>query len=152
MMLPPMAVDLGSRLRQFAIRIIAVYGALPRHTVSRTLGKQLLRCGTSVGAHYSEAAHARSNDEFTAKLDLALQELSETGYWLDLLVEAALVPAGKLKPLQQELEELRSILITISKRVKAAPKTVPRGAVKRSMGLPKGLNRHRGAAVAEPDF
>jgi four helix bundle protein len=138
MILSPMVVNLGSRLRQFAIRIIALYGALPRHTVGRTLGKQLLRSGTGVGAHYSEAAHARSNDEFTAKLDLALQELSETEYWLDLLVEAGIVSAGKLKLLQQELDELRSILITISKRVKAAPKRIPHGRSEAGRGVAQG--------------
>jgi four helix bundle protein len=151
-MLRHMAVDLNVRFRRFAIRIIGLYEALPRHAVSRTIGKQLLRSGIGAGAHYSEAIHARSNDEFTAKLDLALQELSETSYWLDLLVEAAVISSDKLALLQQEARELRAILVSISKRVKAAPKGVSRGAAKRNVESQIGLNRHKGAAVAEPDF
>jgi four helix bundle protein len=108
--------DLGSRLRQFAIRVITLCEALPHRPATRTIGKQLLRSGTSVGAHYAEATHARSNDEFTAKLDLALQELAETAYWLDLLSEAAAEVTVSM--LQKETDELRSILITISKKVK----------------------------------
>jgi four helix bundle protein len=77
-------VDLKTRTKQLALRTIRLYSALPTTTVAQVLGKQLLRSGTSVGAHYRESVRARSNAEFISKLEGGLQELEETGYWLEL--------------------------------------------------------------------
>jgi len=76
--------DLKERTREFALRIVRCYAALPRTTVAQVLGKQMLRAGTSVGAHYREGVRSRSDAEFVSKLDGALQELEETCYWLEL--------------------------------------------------------------------
>jgi four helix bundle protein len=81
------------------------------------LGKQVLRSGTSIGAHYREANRARSDAEFLSKIRLALQELDETTYWLELLVEARIVSASKLAELQRETEELIAIFVSIAKKV-----------------------------------
>ena len=77
--------DLRKRTKDFALRIIKLYVSLPRVAVAQTLGKQLLRSGTSVGANYREACRARSNAEFVSKLGESLKELEETSYWLELL-------------------------------------------------------------------
>ncbi len=82
------------------------------------IGKQVLRSGTSVGAHYREASRARSEAEFISKIGVALQELEETAYWLELLTGAEIVTTDKLKALQQEVDELIAIFTTIAKRVK----------------------------------
>jgi len=58
--------------------------ALPKDTASQVIGKQLLRSGTSVGAHYREAQRSRSTAEFISKIEVGLQELEETDYWIDL--------------------------------------------------------------------
>jgi four helix bundle protein len=79
--------DLRTRTKQFALRIIRLYGALPSGNVAQVLGKQLLRSGTSVGAHYREGCRARSTAEFVSKLEVGLQELDESAYWLELLVK-----------------------------------------------------------------
>ena len=72
--------DLKTRTKQFALRVIHLYGALPNTTVAQVLGKQLLKSGTSVGAHYREGCRARSNAEFISKLEGGLQELEESAY------------------------------------------------------------------------
>jgi four helix bundle protein len=109
--------DLRVRTKEFALRIIRMYSALPQGQVAQVLGKQVLRSGTSVGAHYREVHRARSDAEFLSKMRLALQELDETAYWLELLVEAEIVPAARLVELQQETEELLAIFVTIAKKV-----------------------------------
>jgi four helix bundle protein len=75
--------DLGERTKQFALRIIRLADALPNRWVAQTIGKQVLRCGTSVGAQYREGRRARSSAEYISKVESALQELDETGYWLE---------------------------------------------------------------------
>ena len=114
-----MSNDLKERTKAFALRIIRLYSALPNTTVAQVLGKQVLRSGTSVGAHYREAHRARSTAEFVSKLNGGLQELEETAYWLELLTEAAIVEPDRLKPLSQETEELTAIFVTLVKNAKA---------------------------------
>ena len=93
--------DLRKRTKDFALRIVKLYGALPKSAVAQVLGKQILRSGTSVGAQYREACRAKSNADFVTKIEGALQELDETQYWLELISEAAIIPAKRLMPLQQ---------------------------------------------------
>jgi four helix bundle protein len=78
----------------------------------------VLRSGTSIGANYREAYRGRSKPEFIAKCGDCLREIEETGYWLELLVEAGIVPAKKLAPLRKEIDELTAIFVTIIKRSK----------------------------------
>jgi len=110
--------DLRTRTKAFALRIIRMYAALPKSGAAQVLGKQVLRSGTSVGAHYREASRARSNAEFISKLEGGLMELDETSYWLELLQDGGIFPAKRLAPLLQEAEELTAILVTCSKNAK----------------------------------
>lgn len=113
--------DLKERLREFALRIVRMYAALPKTTEAQVLGKQVLRSGTSVGANHREATRARSTAEFIAKLGDCLKELDETAYWLELLTESGIVPAPKLASLQDETNQLIAILTTIAKKSKDRP-------------------------------
>lgn len=110
--------DLKARTRRFALRIIRLFNALPVNEVGRTIGKQVLRSGTSVGAQYREGVRSRSDAEIVSKWGGALQELEETSYWLELLVEAEIVPAAQLTDLMRECDELLAILTTCVKNVK----------------------------------
>ena len=110
--------DLRARTKQYALRMIRLFGSLKQNEVARVLGRQLLRSGTSVGAHYREACRARSIAVFVSKMEGALQELDETQYWIELLIESNNVPAKRLTPLLQETEELLSILVTSVKTSK----------------------------------
>lgn len=110
--------DLRKRTKQFALRIIRVYGSLAEDTVSQVIGKQMLRSGTSVGAHYREATRARSNKEFISKIEGGSQELDETLYWLELLIEGEVIPASRLDDLMNEADELLAILTASAKTAK----------------------------------
>jgi four helix bundle protein len=111
--------ELRDRTKSFALRIIRLYVALPKTAEAQVIGRQVLRSGTSIGAHYREASRARSDAEFVSKIGIALQELDETAYWLELLLEAEIVPAGRLEALQQETGELIAIFTTVVKKVKS---------------------------------
>jgi four helix bundle protein len=87
----PEPAELKVRTKQFALRIVRLYSALPSSAVAQVMGKQLLRSGTSVGAHFREATRSRSDAEFISKVEGALQELEETVYWLELLGESEVI-------------------------------------------------------------
>lgn len=114
--------DLGVRTKAFAMRVVRLFAALPKDTISQTIGRQLLRSGTSVGAHVAEANFGRSRAEFISKVEGALQELHETRYWIELLAETESVKAGRLSALMEEAAELTAILVTIVKRSRPAAK------------------------------
>ena len=111
--------DLRRRTKTYALAVLRLYVALPKSTEAQILGKQMLRSGTSVGAHYHEAQRAKSTADFISKIEGALQELDETGYWLDLLCEAGIVPLASVENLQGETNELISIFVTLAKKAKA---------------------------------
>jgi len=109
---------LAQRTRAFAVRIVRLFKALPRDEAARVIGRQFLRSGTAPGAHCREAFRGRSDAELVSKLELALQELDETIYWFELLIEAKIVPPARLQPLMSEANELMSILVASVRTVK----------------------------------
>ena len=114
--------DLKDRTRDFALRIVRLYSALPKATEAQVLGKQLLRSGTSAGAHWREGSRARSNMEFVSKVEGGIQELEESLYWMELLVEAGIVKPDRIKELTDEADELMAILTSCVKKVKSRVK------------------------------
>lgn len=103
------ADELKMRTKKFAIRIVRLFQALPHREDARTLGKQLLRSGTSVGANYRAVCRSRSKAEFLARLGIVVEEIDETVFWLELLVEANIVSQQRLGSRQQEAKELLAI-------------------------------------------
>ncbi len=115
--------DLCERTFAFATRIVCLCCELDKRPgVSRTLCRQLLRSGTSIGANVEESQAGQSRADFVSKLCIACKEARETQYWLRLLVAANIVPADKLAPLVQESHELVAILTTIIKNTKENPR------------------------------
>ena len=113
--------DLRERTEAYALRIIRLYVALPsKNAVAQTLGRQVLRSGTSVGANYREADQARSKAEFISKMGDCLKELAESDYWLTLLVKSETMPGDLLASLIAETSELIAIFTTIINRAKGA--------------------------------
>ncbi|HTL52960.1 MAG TPA: four helix bundle protein [Planctomycetota bacterium] len=110
--------DLKIRTRQFALLIVHTFTALPRDPLGHTLGTQILHSGTSVGAHYHEATHSRSDAEYISKLELALQELEETWYWCNLLSDSSLILPQEHATLITEISELKAILIACTRKAK----------------------------------
>ena len=109
---------LRERTKQFALRVIRMFGRLPKSVEAQIIGKQVLRSGTSVAANYREASRARSDCEFIAKLGIVEQELDESLLWFELLVESGIVPANKMEPLQREAEELLKMTVSSIKTTK----------------------------------
>ena len=108
---------LRQRTKRFALTIIKLYKSLPRVEEARIIGRQILRSGTSVGAHYREATRSRSRAEFISKIEGGLQELDETVYWLELLVEGNIT--GKdLSSIFKEAYEITAILVSSVKTAK----------------------------------
>jgi four helix bundle protein len=110
--------DLRTRTADFALGIIKLYVSLPKTTEAQVIGKQFLRSGTSIGAHYREGHRAKSDADIVSKFKNALQELDETDYWLELLVKAGIIPAPKVEPLRKETDELLAIFTTIVTKIK----------------------------------
>lgn len=103
--------DIERRTFEFALRVVKVCSALDAQPgVGRTLNKQLLRCGTSVGANVTEAQAAQSRPDFISKMNIALKEARESLYWLRLIAASALLPEPQLAPLTQEADEIARIL------------------------------------------
>ncbi len=115
---------LKERTKRFAVRVIRVVRSLPSGSEGRVIGHQLLRSGTSVAANYRAVCRARSRPEFLAKLAIVIEEADESVFWLELLVDAALVPESKLKDLQSEANQLVAIFnasrTTAKKHVQSA--------------------------------
>ncbi len=82
------------------------------------MSRQLLRSATSVGAHYREACRARSDAEFISKLEGGLQELDESAYWLEMLMESGIYDRPDAHQLREEADELIRIFVTIVRKRK----------------------------------
>ena len=95
-----------------------MFRTLPKSAEAQVLGKQVLRSGTSIGANYREAFRGQSRPEFIAKCGDCLREIEETAYWLELLVDARIVPVARLSALRREVDELAAIFVTILRRSK----------------------------------
>jgi four helix bundle protein len=109
--------DIRERSFSFALRIVKLCQVLDAEPgTARTLGRQLLRSGTSIGANIEEAHGSQSKADFTAKLSISCKEARETHYWLSLITAANLVPETRLSPLIDEANQLIAILTTIVKK------------------------------------
>ena len=110
--------ELRRRTKTFAVEILRLGTTLPRTDEARLIKGQLLRSGTSPGAHCREATRARSDAEMISKIETALQELDESLYWMELLIEADLVEAERLQPHMQEADELIAMSVAAVRTIK----------------------------------
>ena len=103
------AEELRERTKKFAIRIVRLFKALPKATEAQILGKQLLRCGTSVAANYRAVCRARSKAEFVARIGIVAEEADESVFWLELIEETGTLNAKQLQEIVLEARELAAI-------------------------------------------
>lgn len=103
----------------FAVRIVNLYKYLTKEKKEFILSKQLIRCGTSIGANITEAQRGQSKADFTAKMSIALKEAYETDYWLKLLYRTEYLNKKEYNSIDLEIRELISILISICKTANA---------------------------------
>ena len=102
-----------NRLLDFAVRIVNLCNYLQDEKHEFTMSKQLLRCGTSIGANYSEAVGAESNDDFIHKCSISLKESNEAKYWLTLLNRVGILSEKEYKSIIKDCQEIRAILASI---------------------------------------
>jgi four helix bundle protein len=112
--------DLKERTKRFALQIIEFTESLPKNQTVSVLSRQLLRCGTSVGANYRSATRARSNADFLSRMGIVEEEADECGYWIELLIGSRKVSPSVAAPLLTEAGELVAIAV-------ASIKTARRG-------------------------
>ncbi|UCC29864.1 MAG: four helix bundle protein [Phycisphaerales bacterium] len=110
------------RTRAFALRVVRLVEALPESRAGAVIGRQLLRCGTSVGANYRAACRARSRAEFVAKMGIVEEECDESLYWTELLIESGLIERTLLESLMQEADEILSLIVASIKTARAENK------------------------------
>ena len=103
----------------FAVRIVNLYKYMSSAKKEYILSKQLLRCGTSIGANVTEAQRGQTKADFRAKMNIALKEAYETEYWLKLLYETEYIEEKAYNSMSQDNEELISLLIAICKSTEA---------------------------------
>ncbi len=101
--------QLRERTKMFALRVIKLFRSLPFKPDAQVLGKQLLRCGTSVAANYRAVCRARSKAEFVAKIGIVVEEADEAVLWLELLTESGIVQEERTTDLLNEAHELTAI-------------------------------------------
>lgn len=107
-----------TKSRDFAIRIVNCYKFLIEQKQEQVMSKQLLRCGTSIGANTRESKNAQSRMDFLSKLNIALKEADETEYWLDLLHETAYLDDKMYKSINSDCVELIKMLTATIKKLK----------------------------------
>ncbi|MBI2950322.1 MAG: four helix bundle protein [Verrucomicrobia bacterium] len=116
--------NLKDRTKKFALDVIKFVEALPDDRTSRTLGNQLLRAGTSVGANYRAASRAKSPADFISKMGTVEEEADETAYWMELLILAGKTKEERTNSLLLEADELTAIAVS---SINTAKRTKGRG-------------------------
>ena len=104
--------DMKRRTKAFALSVIRLVQRLPQTGPARVIGNQLIRCGTSVGANYRAACRAKSQADFIAKMAIVEEETDESIYWMELLVEASLLPSHEVAELVDEANQITAIVVS----------------------------------------
>jgi four helix bundle protein len=102
-------LELRTRTKAFALRIIRMSQALPRTREANVINNQILRSATSMAANYRSAGRSRSKAEFVAKIGVVVEEADETIFWLELLADSGIVRPKKLEHIASEANQLLAI-------------------------------------------
>jgi four helix bundle protein len=106
------------RTKQLALNVIELVEELPRRRTVDVLGRQLVRCSTSVGANYRSACRGKSTADVVAKLAIVEEEADEAIYWLELLVDAKIVPPNRVSELIKEANEIVAMTVASIKTLR----------------------------------
>ena len=104
--------------KTFAIRIVKMYKYLTEKRSEYVMSKQVLRCGTSIGANVREAIYAQTKADFLSKMYIAFKEAGETAYWLEILEDTGYLTPTQAKSIRADCAELTRILSSITKTLK----------------------------------
>jgi four helix bundle protein len=104
-----------TRTKVYANRVARLWQALPENWLARTLGSQLLRSGTSVGANYRAVCRAKSTADFVNKLRVVEEECGESLFWMEILADNKLPATSRLKDLMPEGKEIPALVVSLAK-------------------------------------
>jgi four helix bundle protein len=120
--------NLKDRTKAFALEVIALVEDLPSGRSADAIGNQLLRAGTSVGANYRAACHARSRREFVAKLGIVEEEADESQFWMDLVIARSWTDTDRVVKLRDEARQLVSIVVASIRTARRTPRSISHSA------------------------
>lgn len=95
----------------FAIRVVTLSRLLQQERKEFVLSKQVLRCGTAIGALIREAEFAQSRADFVSKMSIALKEANETEYWLSLFKDTGTINDDQFSDMHPGCRELIAMLV-----------------------------------------
>lgn len=101
--------ELKRRTKEFAHRCVKLSLALPNTKLGKHIQGQLIRCSTSVAANYRATCLAQTRSVFAAKISIVLEEVDESAFWLEFIIEEKLITKELVEALLQEAHELTSI-------------------------------------------
>ena len=107
--------QMKNRTKQFALRVLKMADALPANRSGNVIANQIVRCNTSVAANYRALCRAKSRADFINKTSIVEEEADESGFWLELIVDAGLMTAARVKPLLDEASEITAMLVASRK-------------------------------------
>lgn len=113
--------QLEERTMDFAVRVLAMVEALPKGQAARIVTNQASRSSTSVASNYRAANRAKSRNDFAYKLNICLEEVDETAFWIELAMRTKLLSPKRLQPLHQEADELTRIFNAALTTTKQSP-------------------------------
>lgn len=103
--------EMKQRTKQFSLRVLRLCRSLPQTVEAQAVRKQLVRCGTSVGANYRAALRARSSAEFRSKLGIVEEEADESLFWLETVIEEQMLQPDLVAQLLDEANQITSIIV-----------------------------------------
>jgi four helix bundle protein len=107
--------QMKDRTKLFALRILKMADALPTSRSGNAIANQIVRSSTSVAANYRALCRSKSRADFINKTSIVEEEADESGFWLELIVDAGLMSAKRVKPLLDEADEITAILVASRK-------------------------------------
>ena|SRR5713101_1610078 len=108
------AEALKKRTKKFALDILTFVRTIPASDEARVVGRQLIRSATGVGANYRATCRSRSQAEFVARLGIALEEVDESAFWLEIITEGRIATGKRAFGLLDEADQLSAILAASS--------------------------------------
>lgn len=128
--------ELETRTKKFHINVIWLCSHLPKNTASYEIAKQIIRSAGSVGANYRVTIRAKSKADYVYKMEVVLEEIDESLYWLEILKESGLASGIEITNLIKEASELTSIFAATVKTLRLKNKSEirhPRSDINRKL-------------------
>jgi four helix bundle protein len=121
--------EFKDRTKNIALRVIRLVETLPPSNAAQVIGKQILRSATSIGANYRAACRGKSTADVLHKLSIVEEEADESMYWIELLIDAEIVPENKLCVLQSDINEIVAMTVSSIKTLRSRKLMNPKSKI-----------------------